>query len=179
MKAHILGLGESLIYYEPDGAVTIGVNDIYRYHKADYIVCVDLPRVFTEERLNIITGSRPKEFITLFPEWCAYYPKTTTRLISKAPAFRKFSFIDSHLYPCSNNSPFVATIHAYRLGAKEIILHGVDLKNHHALSREKTLAKAMKEYKLLNQEFQKREVKLYVGNYFSALSSFLPVYQKS
>ena len=176
MIAHILGLGQSLIYHEPDGNFTIGVNDIFRYRKTHCIVFVDLPRVFTPERLKVIIESKPLQFITLFPEWKNYFGDKTL-IIKKAPGSGDMKLLRSENYVCSNNSTFVATVHAFKCGYSKIILHGVDLKNHHALSRERTFKKAMAHFKELSAEFKKYGVTLYVGNAYSALSEFLPVYR--
>ena len=53
----ILGLGESLKNFSPNGSVTIGVNDIYKHFPADYVVCVDTPDKFNPERFKTITSS--------------------------------------------------------------------------------------------------------------------------
>ena len=39
MKIDVLGLGESLKEYKPSKNKTIGVNDIFKHHKVDYLVC--------------------------------------------------------------------------------------------------------------------------------------------
>lgn len=176
MKVHVLGLGQSLIYYEPDGNISVGVNDIYKYHKADYIVCVDLPKVFSPERLDTIIWSTPKKFLSLFPEWEQYFG-ASFQLIEKCSGVGKFDAFESPCYTCSNNSAFVAVVHAYKLGAKEIILHGVDFKNHKALSRERSFLKAMSHFHEMFFYLKQKGVNLYVGNSYSALSSIIPVYR--
>jgi hypothetical protein len=70
----------------------------------------------------------------------------------------------------------VACILAYKLGAKEIVLHGVDLIDHpHIKGHSKE--KALLDYKNLNKAFNSRGVKLFVGSKDSSLSNFLDVYQ--
>lgn len=130
MKIAVLGLGPSLNLYNPEEyELSIGVNDIWRFHKTDVIVCLDKFSAFTPERLKIIQESKPKAFYSQIVIW-------DTR-----PDFRKIDFypgypdrlctLDSRVFYKSFCSPFVACQIAYwHYGATEIHLFGVDLVNH-------------------------------------------------
>ena len=41
-EIHVLGLGPGIAnYVNYDHIPTVGVNDIWRYHHTDYVVCID------------------------------------------------------------------------------------------------------------------------------------------
>ena len=69
MKVDILGLGESLKEYSPSDNITIGVNDIFKFHPVDYLVCVDNPQRFSAERFNTIINSNHKKFYTHYKKY--------------------------------------------------------------------------------------------------------------
>ena len=55
MLAKVLGLGPTIKYYKPErNCITIGVNDIFKYHYVKYLIIRDLPESFSNERLKII-----------------------------------------------------------------------------------------------------------------------------
>jgi hypothetical protein len=134
---NVLGLGPSIDLYNPDGNISIGVNDIWSKVKTDYIVCVDLPQRFTPDRLKVINDSNPIKFFSQFPtkenpgilgfsqrgdyehiELLPYYPDTICQL-------------NIPMLPKSLCSPFVACAIANNyLHATEIHLYGVDMTNH-------------------------------------------------
>jgi hypothetical protein len=172
MTIHVLGLGESLSKFKPDGSPTIGVNDIHQKYKTDFVVCVDHPEAFDKNRLEIIRQTRCKGFYSQIESW------------RDLQNFNRIEFnrgrgtvdgLDSSRFCYSNSSPYVAAILAYKLGAKNIVLWGVDFKTHrHFVDRSKD--RAIKDFKSLNFEFEKRGVNLFVGDPFSELSNFLPVF---
>lgn len=176
MTINVLGLGESLKYYKEDGNISIGVNDIHSRIKTDFVVCVDHPEVFSPERLETILKTECKGFYSQLFEWHLYMVEN----------FQKIEFnrgrgildgLDSDRFCYSNSSPYVATVLAYKLGAKEIILHGVDFKTHqHFKGNSKD--RALNDFKNLSIELKKRGVFLYVGNKYSELAKFLPIYDR-
>lgn len=135
MLIAILGLGPSIsLFNASEYDLSIGVNDIWRYHPADVIVCLDRRSVFNGERGIIIDDSRPAAFYSQIVNW------------DSRSDFQKISL--SHNYPdreCdldlpyfnkSYCSPFVAVQIAFRYyGATDIHLFGVDLINHPHLDR--------------------------------------------
>lgn len=153
----ILGLGESLKNFSPNGSVTIGVNDIYKHFPADYVVCVDTPDKFNPERFKTITTSNHKKFFSHLPEWHPHIQNF--QLIKLFHGRGNFSNIDSDLIAYGISSPIVACIIAYKMGAKQIDLYGVDF-NTHPQFINKNLQRAIKEFILLNAEFKKKGIKM-------------------
>jgi len=173
---HVLGLGPSLSHYKPDGNTTIGVNDIWKYHKTDYVVCVDMPKRFDCGRLRTIVDCSPKEFYTCYPrDWSGLRDNKGLNL---APLRGSVDTLTDKNQICfSNNSAFVATVMAYHLGAKRIILHGVDFTDHKNLSEPIAQKSAIDHFTKLFFALDRYEVKLMVSSKDSLLSAKMPVYQ--
>lgn len=174
MRIHVLGLGKSLEEYKPNAEISIGVNDIFSRIETDFIVCIDPPNRFTDQRIETINNSTPVKFFTNRNEWehvKGYH------LITLNPVRGSVKELRSDKICYSNNSPFVACVMAYKLGAKEIVLHGVDFVDHHALSKSEQFSRAMNDFKKLNDELKKYRVKLFVSSKYSTLSEFLPLYR--
>ena len=169
----VIGLGETA-HRGKLQSYLIGVNDSGRFHSLDELVILDYPRVFTTERLKGIIQTKCKVINTHIPEWGQYFQDVN--IIELSPARYSLEEIDGPRYPHSSDSPFVATIRAYRLGAKQIILHGVDYNNHPTLSREQKLNRVLKTYSELRAVLLVRGVELFVGSSGSRLSSVLPVW---
>ena len=169
MTIEVLGLGESIKNYKPNGNITIGVNDIYKYVKTDYIVMVDPPNRFNEaDRLKTIMESTPKKF------YCNHvWNVPNFELITLASPRGELGKLDTKEYCYSNNSAFVACILAYKMKAKEIVLHGVDFVNHNQLCHQNNLNRIIKDFTNLRNEFERRNVKLYVSSSYSLLSKIL------
>ena len=71
-KVAILGLGDSLNLFDAkEYDFSIGVNDIWSRHPAEYVVCVDHRDRFTEERLKSIDGCKPLKFYSHIDEYFA------------------------------------------------------------------------------------------------------------
>lgn len=174
MIIHILGLGESLKHYKPDGNITIGVNDIHKKHKTDYVVCVDHLTAFNKERLETILKTKCKGFYSQIVDWGLVVPNFKIIEFNRGRGI--LDELDSDRFCYSNNSPFVACILAYKLGAKKIILHGVDFIDHPHINGN-SKEKALLDYKNLNKAFLSRSIELFVGSEDTNLISFLPIYK--
>jgi hypothetical protein len=129
-KIAVLGMGPSLdLFNSRDYDLTIGVNDIWSKVHADYIVCLDMPRRFTPERLNAIELSRPIKFYSQLDYWSKRQDFEKIELLPYYPNY--ICQLDTPQLPKSFCSPFVAAIIAYKFhGADEIHLFGVDMDNH-------------------------------------------------
>ncbi len=129
LKVSVLGLGPSLSLYKPDGSITVGVNDIWSKVKTDYIVCIDFPFRFTEERLATINESRPIKFISHLDD---YASRPDFERIELLPYFPNYVCqLNLPQYPKSLVSPFIACAVAFKyLHATEINLYGADMVNH-------------------------------------------------
>jgi hypothetical protein len=129
-KIAVLGLGPSIELFAPDNYdLTIGVNDIWRFYKADEIVCLDYPKVFKQDRLKIINDSRPHKFYSQIVAWDHRADFEQIRIL---PGYPEIAVdLSASGYYKSYCSPFVAVQVAYRVhDAHEIDLYGVDLTNH-------------------------------------------------
>ena len=173
MIIHVLGLGDSLTYYKPDGNISIGVNDIYKHIKTDYVVCIDHLTAFSKDRLEIILKTKSKSFYSQISDWGLVVPNF--KLIEFNRGRGILNELDNEKFCYSNNSPFVACILAYKLGAKKIVLHGVDLIDHSHI-KGNSKEKALLDYKNLNKALLSRNVELFVGSEDTNLISFLPLF---
>jgi hypothetical protein len=172
MTIHILGLGETLEDFVPDGNITIGVNDIHSRFKSDYVVCVDCFRAFTPERMKVIRETRCKGFYSHLDEW-----RNVQNFNKVIPIMPRGSVekIDEDGLVYSVISPFVACVLAYKMGATKIVLWGVDLMSHPQV-KDQLREIALKDLRKLNKVLNEKGVEMYVGDDFSYLSTFLAVY---
>lgn len=172
-KINILGLGETLKFFHDPKNLKIGVNDIWKYVSTEYIVCVDGMHKFTSERLETIKKSNPLKFFTQLPEWEPFFSKSFTH-IKIEPI--KEEFTAGKIYH-SNNSTFVACCIAFNMGAKDIVLHGVDFNSHKNLSQYYQLKIISNDFKTLRAGFMDAGVRLWVGHRASKLSEILPIWK--
>lgn len=172
---HVLGLGPSLKHYTPDEHTTIGVNDICKHHKTDHVVCVDLPKRFTPERLKVIVECNPLTFMTCYSK--AWEPLRKVKELKLSSLRGSVDTLNNPQQICfSNNSAFVATVMAYHLGAKLIILHGVDFTGHKDLSEPIVQKRAIDDFVKLFFALNRWGVKLMVGSRESLLSTKIPIW---
>lgn len=175
----VLGLGESINKYVNTGNITIGVNDIYKYHKVDHLLVMDKPERFTRERLKTIMLSTPKKFYSNCKEESGSY--TWQNLVNNfTPIIPEkgrgnVKTLDSERYSISSNSTFTAVVLAYKLGAKQINCYGLDFNTHPHLSSERSLETILEHFSNLKRELDKRFVNVYVSSPNSKLSAIFPV----
>jgi len=173
----VLGLGPTLRYYKPDkNNTTVGVNDIFAFHRVDNLLVLDSKDSFTPERFHIIVNSTPRRFYSSLLEW-EIMPFFSH--IQKAPKPGDLSYLDTDLLPFHVDSSFSAACLAYKLGAKRIIMHGVDLKDHPDLKHYWNQGIIQDVYMRLWKELYERYVDLFVGSEESPLSEFIPIIIKS
>jgi len=187
MRFYVLGTGDSIHKYKPTpGSYCVGVNDIWKFIQTDFLVCMDLPGDFKPERLKIITDSMPIEFFTLssempnddpFKQWDKHFPRIK-HLKQAKPRGNLDAIDDPESIPVSICSPFCACVIAYRLGATEIILYGVDLINHWLLSTKDNQDRLIKDFKGLRESLFDRGCNLYVGTDKTALHPTIPVHEE-
>lgn len=171
MEAVVLGTGPSLSAWRPDGRVVFGVNDVGRYHRVDYLICIDKPAVFTAERREVIIKTECREFITQNPEWLSLRDSVRLIRIKWRGQIKK---LDAPEFIYSNNSPFSAAVLAYKMGFKDITLFGVDFGGHPVLSMPFKLKRAMMDFEALYQAFRRRGVRLRVCPGASRLREVIP-----
>ncbi|MES2397948.1 MAG: hypothetical protein V4549_18190 [Bacteroidota bacterium] len=160
MNIDVIACGESALKYAYTGNITVGVNDCYKIHPVDYLVCVDLPRAFEKERLRQILNSRPIKFYTQLSDWKALM-KTYEHIdfANGSGVLKRFGKDNTICY--SNNSAFVACVIAYKLGAKQINLYGADF-NTHPNFIDNNLKKTLKDFKALDNLLSLNGCKLMV-----------------
>jgi len=170
MRINILGLGETLNHFIEDGNVTVGVNDIHSRIKTDYVVCVDVPDVFNRERFYTIANTKCKGFYSQILDWAILVDNFNIIEFNRGRGL--LHELDNDKFCYSNNSTYVACILAYKLGAKEIVMWGVDFNDHPHI-KDKSRDKAIGDFNNLKKELAKRGVKLMVGHKDSYLSTIL------
>ncbi len=129
-KIAILGLGYSLNEFDPkEFEYSIGVNDIWRYHKTNAVVVLNNAKEFTAERLKIINECTPEVFYSQIVAWDK---RKDFQKIDILPGYPdRICSLDQPAFCKSFTSPFVAAQIAYKYYfAEEIHLFGVDLTNH-------------------------------------------------
>lgn len=142
----ICGLGPSLKRV-PDGVLdeftTIGVNDIERHYQPTYLLTVDRRDRFCDDRWSYIEGSKAethfrgckwREDDGLDPVKMAWFEtKSSTKAEDMRAAIEGKGEWKDRLW-LYGMTPTLATILAARMGAKHIVLAGVCLNGHPALS---------------------------------------------
>ena len=173
MEIDVLGLGPSLAHYRPRPHITIGVNDIFRHHATDFVVVVDPPGRFTPDRKQTIIQSTPRAFFTSYTDWHGMVQNI--RILQLAPGRGRLVELDTPKICFSNNSTFVATVMAYKMGAKKINLFGVDLTTHPSLGRDRMLVVAVHEFTNLGHALAHRGVEIHVAPGGALCGIFPPV----
>lgn len=170
----VLGTGPTIKYYKPNNNETIGVNDIWKYHKVDNLLILDLKSRFTPEQLHVIMNSTPKVFYSSLNEWAYTFHIGSLLWLAPSPG-ADLSYLDTAYLPIHVDSTYSAVCLAYRLKARRIIMHGVDLKDHPDLKFYWHTGVIQKAYKDLVKALKDRGVNLFVGSKESPLSEFIPV----
>lgn len=156
--------------------LSIGVNDAFKFgYPTDYLLCCNWPQKFPAHRLNIIKASRPITFYSNVEQWRAFFPGMVKIRLNSW---------DGHLYPTrrdefssSNSSPFIATSMAYKAGAKDIILWGVEFVNHAVLHKDNPQTKnELRMWKGLVAALNGEGVNVWLGKEGSLLEEFVPVW---
>lgn len=128
MQVAVLGLGPSFQDFKGAESLTIGVNDIWKKHPADIVICLDLPDRFTEgSRLDPILKCKPDRFISHLEEWSGVNNFEKMDLISPRGSL-DFSNVSELSYAIF--TPFTAMDLAVKLGATSIKAYGLDFVSH-------------------------------------------------
>jgi hypothetical protein len=171
MTIHVIGKGESKEFFKHDGNITIGVNDVNKWIKTDHIVVVD-PMCNHKEGHRTYKNSNAMFWSQ--NEDNRNYVKNFT-LIELARGRGVLDEFDSNRFVYSITSPFVAVHLAYKLGAKNIVMWGVDFNTHPNFDTDSLRNRALKDFGNLRKKLNERGVKFYVGHEMSMFSSILPV----
>jgi hypothetical protein len=172
-QVHIIGCGESAKNWDGIG-FSIGVNDCFRYHKTNYLLIINAPNKFTPERMQVIRNSEPDKVFCHTMLWKQYFPNMEYITLQ---AFTSGQIRPGMLYH-SSTSPFAAMSLAYNIGAKEIILWGVDFKTHkHYHPGTQELKSELWKYNFFIEALEAKGTKVYQGCVGSELK--LPVWKSS
>lgn len=168
----IVALGETAKDWIPRGHL-IGCNDAFRWGKpTDSLLVCNRPSNFTEERLKIITESKPKTFYSHKSNWAYAFPDW-----KKINLCQWYGRLVKGMHYSSNTSPFIALTLAYNLGAKDIIMWGVDFKTHSLWSEENPYTKKeVDTYMELITALKEQGVKVWLGEKGGAFDNLLQVY---
>jgi hypothetical protein len=172
MTFTIVATGETAKDWIPRGH-SIGVNDSWKWGKpTDSLLVCNRPQNFKEDRLKVITESKPANFYSHKSNWAYKFPDwRKINLVSWYGVLRKGQHYSS------NTSPFIALSLAYNLGATEIIMWGVDFKNHWLFNEGSPEAeREVKQYLQLITELEAVGVRVYIGKKGTAFDDLIQVY---
>lgn len=155
---------------------SIGVNDCWKLsYPTDWLLVCNWPVKFPQHRLNIIKNSNPKQFFSSVDQWSTWFPNMIKiRLTSW----------DGHLYKerpdffsHSHTSPFIAMSMAYKNGAKDIILWGVDFIDHSTYGQDGLQTKTeLRAYRQMIEAMKAGGVNVWLGAKGSLLEEFIPIW---
>ena len=163
----VCGIGPSLKQINLDDYkdhYIIGVNDIERFIKPNYIVVVDRLNTFPSNRKMAILNSECEDIFVNNSQFSReigrsiFNPSKLIEIslinISKDP------YLDGNKIVFSNNSTFVACDIARRMGGIDIKLIGVDFTGHKSLDNEKQILRINKDFEVFNKACKTKGVKL-------------------
>jgi hypothetical protein len=172
MTFTIIATGDSAKDWLPEGTC-IGVNDAFRWGKAfNYLLICNRPDQFSKERMEIIKRTPHERFYCNKSNWSSIFPDWI-----KIPLVTWYGTIRRGQVYSSQTSPFIAISLAYTLGAKKIILWGVDFKNHGTFNESNPQTKReIENYLSLFNELKELGVEIFIGSKGSAFDNQLPLY---
>lgn len=182
MTVSIVACGDSAKEWIPRGH-TLGCNDAGKWGKPfDSLVICNRPPNFDQDRLRIITSSKPKNFYSHKSNWAYAFPGWKKIRLSQwngnfTPRMDKFPLEERYCY-YSNTISFIALSLAYQLGATEIIMWGCDFVNHKLFNSDNPeTAKEVNRHMELIKCFNDRGVKVWLGANGTAFDDKLKVYE--
>jgi hypothetical protein len=166
-KIVVCGCGMSLLEFKEHSQdfITIGVNDVSKLFTPNYLVVTDSPVRFTEKRRAEVNASQASYLFTCARGW-RHRNLVHFDLGKKGGKSLDNPNIIDHFV----NSPYVAVGLAYKLGAKNIGMIGVDFTDGHFYNPKdgphpvmqiNYLKKVNSAYQALAMELDKRGVKIY------------------
>jgi hypothetical protein len=171
----IVGCGQSASDWKENG-YSIGVNDSWKFGRpTDAILLCNAPFKFSQERLEVITKSTPKKVFAHKPGWGVWFPDWEQIVIKPW-----YGTVNPRQIYYSDTSPFIAISLAYTLGAKEIILWGVDFQDHHVFNSGNPQTKReVERYMELITELKELGCEVYLGSKGGVFDDKLKLYGTS
>lgn len=169
----VVASGESAKDWMSRGTA-IGSNDCEKFTKpVDYLILANHPGKF-KERLNIIKKSKAKVFTTSKKQWGKIFPNCEQ--ITRITSFNQ-RILNGFIYT-SSTTPIMCISMAIKMGATEIILWGIDMKNHRVWSQgTKQGNREIAIYLKFFAACEKIGVKLWRGADGTAFDLNLPLYE--
>jgi len=147
------------------------VNDIFKYQPVEYLLLMDNIETFPQDRLKTIIDSTPLQTFSQLSEW-NFMPGFTPIGLNKTPG--DISSLGSMNYlPRHVDSTFTAVCIAYCLGAKKVVMYGVEFCGHPVLSKYSD--KILECYEKLYKALLIKGCNLCVASHNSLLSEVMPV----
>lgn len=169
----IVGLGSSAQDFISRGHV-IGCNDAAKWDKPlnSLLVC-NRPQQFSKERYEVIKNTKCENFYSHKSAWKVEFPNW--KKINIIPWYGVYN--PGQIY-CSNSSPIIAITLAAKLGAKDIIMWGVDMVSHHIFFEgNPQTGKEVMIYLKLWEEFRVAGINLWLGNEGTAFDNYFPIWK--
>lgn len=133
-KFVVVGCGESakLAKDLPSDIITIGVNDVPKLFTPNYLVVIDSPEKFkVDNRIDIVKGNKCEATFTQIEKWKLHNQVNFTLGSNKLGNLKS-----GHKIDFAKNSPYVATIIAYKMGAKTVGYLGNDFAQNHFYKKD-------------------------------------------
>lgn len=167
----VVASGESARHWVRHGTV-IGSNDAEKWGQpVDILVLANSPHKF-KERIEIIKKSKARVMTTSVRQWKPYFPNCEP--ITRMTSFNKR--ISNGFIYTSATTPIMCISLAIRMGAKEIILWGSDMMNHHTYSKgTKYGEREIAVYERFFEQCKKIGVRVYLGAHGTAFDFKLPL----
>ena len=171
----IVGLGSSAKDWIPRGH-SIGVNDAFRWGKpTDSLLVCNRPVQFSHERQRTIIESKPKNFYSWKSDWSVWFPNYI-----RINLVTWYGVIHPRQIYSADSGPFIAISLAYTLGAKTIILYGVDFKNHKVFNESNPYTKKeVEKYLQLFAALKEKGCEVFLGASGSAFDNLIPIYEST
>ena len=126
----ICGCGVSINEFNPDEkSILFGVNDINRKFPTKYLLCVNEVHTFKRGRFEFIQEHKSERLFTHIKHLPISRPETA--VFFQLGERDGFAIDNIGRIDFTANSPYMAAIIAYQMGASKIALIGVDLTMHH------------------------------------------------
>jgi hypothetical protein len=180
MRVHVLGLGPGIEKFtNPDEDLTIGVNDIHRLFKTDFVFCMDKINRFEPSRFDTILHCKPKKFFTIWPEWLKIRDGELVKINNQRPGTggKVDTLGNWNKLPYHVDSTFTAACIAWHFiqaqaGFGSVILWGCHFYGHHQLGE--MIQPIQRSYARLHLAMHNTMVTLYNTSPNGALCNILP-----
>lgn len=174
----VIATGDSAKNWTPNG-YSLGVNDAWKWGKpTDGLLICNRPAEFTHDRMKVIENSKPKDFYSHKASWAHLFPEwKRVRLHVWSGLLHTWPRSDGPSAYSYNSSPIIALTLAYNLGAKEIILWGVDFRTHWLFNdKNEQTKREVRTYLEVFDALKEKDVSIYRGADGSAFDDKLPRY---